>query len=100
MSFVEVLVETFVLELLLLGKLCLCGELVCHFFFFGLSAVSFALHFVAKLLALLKFVVQALNVPLPLTLKVCVVALKGVHFAAETRLVLLVKDRSLLVICS
>jgi len=58
------------------------------------------LHFVAKLLALLKFVVQALNVPLPLALKVCVVALEGVHFAAEARLVLLVEDRSLLVICS
>lgn len=40
-----------------------------------------------------------MNVPLSLALKVGVVAFEGVHFAAEARLVLLVQDRSLLVVC-
>lgn len=57
------------------------------------------MHFVAKLLALLKFIVEALDVTFTLALEVCVVALKGVHFAAEARLVLLVKYRPLLVVC-
>ena len=82
-----------------MGKLGLCGELVCHFFLSSLSAVSLTLHFVAKLLALLKFIVEALDVTFTLALEVCVVALKGVHFAAEARLVLLVKYRPLLVVC-
>jgi len=48
---------------------------------------------------LLKLISQQLDISLALALKVSVVALKGIHLSSQPRLVLLIENTALLIVC-
>lgn len=66
---------------------------------FSQRFIPFSLKLYDKGLDLLKLISQQLDISLTLALKVGVVALKGFHLSSQPRLVLLIENTALLIVC-